>query len=236
MFSQTVRWLGVMTGLALILGLAPVIPAPATAQEAKDVTLTIQKLVCPPGYEGDDFFTDCDEPGEGITFVVEEVGLEETTGSDGAVVFEGLEPGTVTISEDAETAEFTVFCLDVIGNVSTTDDGFVLEEVEAGDVGCTVFNVPTEEQVSEEDTPTEEQDTETQDDQDADEDAAAEEQDSETPAVGGDAGATSNLPNSGVGTMTGATVGHAAAPAVWLLLLGAVGLGVSALRMRQRAL
>ncbi|MDP9356038.1 MAG: SpaA isopeptide-forming pilin-related protein [Chloroflexota bacterium] len=97
-------------------GSDPLDPAAIPTGPQTENTVTINKLLCPAGYEGNDFVGDCDETPAGIEFTIgldaSEFGMSGETDANGVVSFEGLGEGSYTITErDADDlAASQVFC------------------------------------------------------------------------------------------------------------------------------
>ncbi len=96
-------------------GSDPLDPASIPTGPETENSVTINKLTCPAGYEGNDFAGDCDATA-GIEFTIgldaSEFGMSGETDANGVVSFDGLGEGSYTITEhDAGgLAASQVFC------------------------------------------------------------------------------------------------------------------------------
>ncbi|HEV2127658.1 MAG TPA: hypothetical protein VGR22_03455 [Thermomicrobiales bacterium] len=122
-------------------------------------TLTIHKAVCPPGYEGQQYFQDChDTRAEGVAFdVLGPEGLlltDITTNAQGVLTIDNIVVGgSVDVLEqfpnDLNTAVFVVYCSDDASNrvpfdyVERDDAGGIEINVFRGDdVLCDWYDIP----------------------------------------------------------------------------------------------
>lgn len=123
------RWLAHLSRGALVGGIALVLSAilsllgqTVEARPGGDAVLEIHKAVCPAGYEGEDYFTDCHANGRaGDVFSLagpggrqEATTIVVTDPGPGIVVFPHLPGGVYKLSETPPTGTastaFRVFC------------------------------------------------------------------------------------------------------------------------------
>jgi hypothetical protein len=125
------------------------IPIPLNGQSSVEVL----KRVCPPGYDGDDYFGECDEPQAGVQFGLD--GRQATTDAAGSAIFPELTEGTYTITEDTlSTAEYGywVYCrlaedVDAVVEFDYVEAGATGAGIElfvdtATDIICGWYNIP----------------------------------------------------------------------------------------------
>jgi hypothetical protein len=119
----------------------------AGAQEASSIT--IHHRLCPGGYTGGDYFTDCHDQlaGQSFEFTVESGGGIETLSTDAATgnVTFSVVPGGVEIygGVPGEFAETFVYCSQdqVALELSETAKGVAFDAL-AGEVVCDWYNTP----------------------------------------------------------------------------------------------
>lgn len=116
----------------------------------------VHKYTCPPGYDlhalGADPREDCPENAAGISFTIggAAANIEDTTGGDGTVRFDGLAPGPYTVTESVPDGIEYVFVLDCYGQARGELRPYPLSmgetlaiEVGAGEaIECYWYNVP----------------------------------------------------------------------------------------------
>lgn len=116
------RFIPIAMSLALIMSLvmtvAPAFRNSASAGvEAGLGSITVQARICPAGYTGDDFLTDCPPTTTPITVLITPTGGETSfldTGVDGAVTFPSLADNTylVELGVPGDFASFYYACFD----------------------------------------------------------------------------------------------------------------------------
>lgn len=125
----------------------------------EDASITVEKYLCPVGYDFDapmsDPVSDCTILYNGVTFNLDDGDAPDPdqsrqTGDDGAgtVVFPGLEPGAWTVTEEVPDGivDTMALCPTITGNPQVFDEPpRAVFEVEEGDqFHCLWFNVPEE--------------------------------------------------------------------------------------------
>lgn len=85
--------------------------------------VTVHKYTCPPGYDlhasGADPREDCTDVTDGISFTLAgaAANIQDTTGADGTVRFDGLAPGPYSVTESVPDGTSYVFVLDCYGQI-----------------------------------------------------------------------------------------------------------------------
>lgn len=136
-------------------GSDPLDPASVPTGPQTENTVTINKLLCPAGYEGNDFAGDCDETPAGVLFTIgldaSEFGMSDETDANGVVTFSGLGEGSYTITERnvEDLASSQVFCAQPGApepmQIRRPDAATVGIDLGLGnEVTCTWYNIPAE--------------------------------------------------------------------------------------------
>ncbi|MGH2562493.1 MAG: MSCRAMM family protein [Thermomicrobiales bacterium] len=119
-----------------------------------DAQITIQKRLCPEGYNGGNYVDACDDAVQNVTFNADgPQGYDEnaTTGQEGIAFFENLTAGSYVVTElppdNINVAVYVVGCSDASGSVPFTYDDStglrIILTVKAGqDVTCNWYNIP----------------------------------------------------------------------------------------------
>ena len=134
-------------------GSDPLDPASVPTGPETENSVTINKLTCPAGYEGNDFAGDCDEGPAGIEFTIgldaSEFGKSGETDANGVVSFDGLGEGAYTITEHdgGDLAASQVFCAQPGApepmQIRRPDAATVGIDLGLGnEVTCTWYNIP----------------------------------------------------------------------------------------------
>jgi hypothetical protein len=116
--------------------------------------ITLQKRLCPDGYNGSNYAQDCADPVKGVTFNAsgaQGFKANATTGQQGIAFFQDLAAGKYTVTEvppdGMAVAVYVVGCSDASGSVPFTYDDstglrIILKLTAGQEVTCNWYNIP----------------------------------------------------------------------------------------------